>query len=117
MDALLGEVATTFLMISLLTVFLAFRKIRRFTPALFSPLYCFMVWAESPISGTSTNPARSFGPSLVSGQWEAWWIYWIGPLLGALLSLLVFSFLVKRIEGGRLLPFRFRSRPLVSTGR
>lgn len=105
MDALLGEVATTFLMISLLTVFLAFRKIRRFTPAIFPPLYCFMVWAESPISGTSTNPARSFGPSLVSGQWDAWWIYWIGPLLGALLSLLVFSFLVKRIEVAKLYHF------------
>ena len=104
-DALLGEVVTTFVMISLLTVFLAFRKIRRFTPAIFPPLYSIMVWAESPNSGTSTNPARSLGPSLISGQWDAWWIYWIGPLVGTLLSLLALSFLVKRIEVAKLYHF------------
>ncbi|MBP1778810.1 MAG: hypothetical protein H6Q86_4821, partial [candidate division NC10 bacterium] len=27
-----------------------------------------MVWAEAPISGTSTNPARSLGPAVVSGH-------------------------------------------------
>jgi aquaporin Z len=98
----LGEVVTTFAMVALLTIFLAFRKIRSFTPALFPPLYCIMVWAESPISGTSTNPARSLGPALISGQWQGWWIYWIGPLLGTLLALLAFSFLAKRIEVAKL---------------
>jgi aquaporin Z len=101
----LGEVVTTFAMVALLTIFLAFRKIRSFTPALFPPLYCIMVWAESPISGTSTNPARSLGPALISGQWQGWWIYWIGPLLGTLLALLAFSFLVKRIEVAKLYYF------------
>ena len=32
------------------------------------------------------NPARSFGPALLSGTWPAHWVYWIGPLLGALLG-------------------------------
>ena len=52
-----------------------------------------MVWAESPISGTSTNPARSLGPAVVSGQWEGWWIYWVGPVVGALLACLRAVFL------------------------
>jgi aquaporin Z len=101
----LGEVVTTFTMVSLLTIFLAYRKIRRFTPTLFPPLYSFMVWAESPISGTSTNPARTFGPALISGQWNGWWIYWIGPILGTFLALLVFSYFAKRIQEARLYHF------------
>ena len=104
-EAFLGEVVTTFAMVSLLTIFLAYRRIRPFTPALFPPLYSFMVWAEAPISGTSTNPARSLGPSVISGQWQGWWIYWIGPMLGTLLALLAFSYLAKRIEVARLYHF------------
>jgi aquaporin Z len=103
--ALLGEVVTTFTMVALLAVFLAFRPIRPFTPALFPPLYAIMVWAESPISGTSTNPARSLGPSVVSGQWQDWWIYWIGPVAGMFLAVLALSFLGKRIEVAKLYHF------------
>ncbi len=104
----LGEVATTFTMISLLTVFLAFRRIRRFTPALFPPLYSFMVWIEAPISGTSTNPARSLGPALISAQWEGWWIFWVGPIVGGLLALAACSYLARRIEVAKLYHFDTR---------
>lgn len=103
--ALLGEAITTFVMVSLLAVFLGFRRIRPFTPALFPPLYALMVWAESPVSGTSTNPARSLGPAIISGQWDGWWIYWVGPLIGALLAALACSFLAKRIEVAKLYHF------------
>lgn len=39
-----------------------------------------------PISGASMNPARSLGPALIAGAWQAQWIYVVGPLLGALLG-------------------------------
>ena len=102
---LIGEAITTFAMVALLAVFLGFRRVRRFTPAIFPPLYAFMVWAESPISGTSTNPARSLGPSVISGQWEGWWIYWIGPFVGMLLAVIACSALAKRIEVAKLYHF------------
>jgi aquaporin Z len=40
----------------------------------------------APISGASMNPARSLGPSLVSGQVGTAWIYIVGPLIGTLLA-------------------------------
>jgi len=43
------------------------------------------LWA-APVSGTSMNPARSFGPALVSGDWTSYWVYVAGPLAGALLA-------------------------------
>jgi aquaporin Z len=105
MAALAGEVITTFAMVSLLCIFLGFRGSRRFTPMLFPFLYAVMVFLEAPISGTSTNPARSLGPALVSGTWQAWWVYWIGPLVGMLLALVVCSALAERIEVAKLYHF------------
>jgi aquaporin Z len=103
--ALLGEVITTFIMVSLLVIFIGFRRIRQFTPFMFPILYAIMVPLEADISGISTNPARSFGPAVISGQWESWWIYWIGPLAGALLASLACSLLAKRITIAKLYHF------------
>jgi aquaporin Z len=102
---LLGEIVTTFTMVSLLCVFIGFRRTRPFTPGIFPILYAIMVYLEAPISGTSTNPARSLGPAMVSGQWQGWWIYWLGPLLGAFLAALACSLLAKRITVAKLYYF------------
>jgi aquaporin Z len=102
---LLGEITTTFTMISLLVIFIGFRRTRPFTPGIFPFLYAIMVYLEAPISGTSTNPARSLGPAIVSGDWQGWWIFWIGPLIGAFLASLSCSFLAKRITVAKLYHF------------
>jgi MIP family channel proteins len=43
-----------------------------------------------PITGASMNPARSLGPALFSGQWQHHWLYWLAPILGAQLAVLVY---------------------------
>ena len=103
--ALGGEVVTTFAMVALMCIFIAYRPLRPFTPGIFPPLFSFMAWAESPISGTSCNPARTLGPALISGRWDSWWIYWIGPLVGAFAASLLFSRLARRIEVAKLYHF------------
>jgi aquaporin NIP len=44
-----------------------------------------------PVTGASMNPARSFGPALVSGEWHDFWIYVAGPLIGAALGALAYQ--------------------------
>jgi len=102
---LLGEIITTFTMVTLLAIFLAFRNLRSYTPAIFPILYSLMSFLEAAISGTSTNPARTVGPAVISGQWEGWWIYWIGPVTGTFLATLAVSSLAKRITVAKLYHF------------
>jgi MIP family channel proteins len=45
----------------------------------------------TPVSGASMNPARSFGPAFVAGDISDQWIYWIAPIIGAILAVLAFK--------------------------
>jgi aquaporin Z len=54
----------------------------------------------SPISGASMNPARTFGPDLVGGNFTSYWVYVAGPLVGA--GLAVVAAYVLRGRGGGL---------------
>jgi len=105
LTVLAGEALTTFALIAGLCVFLGVRELRRFTPALMPLLYSVMVFAEAPISGTSTNPARTFGPAIVSGQWQGWWIYWLGPAIGTMVAIVACSFLAVRVEVAKVYHF------------
>ncbi|HXD76717.1 MAG TPA: MIP/aquaporin family protein [Puia sp.] len=107
--AFVGETVTSFLLVTGIFFFCGHRKLRRFTPYLMPPLYGLMVWAEGALSGTSTNPARSFGPAVVSGVWTGWWLYWLAPLTGAVLA--VWLFRLPGLKWWKVLPkLRHRGR-------
>ncbi len=61
------------------------------------------LWS-SPISGASMNPVRSLGPDLVMGNFSHYWVYLVGPLLGALAA--VGSAYVLRGRGGDVMAAR-----------
>lgn len=54
----------------------------------------------SPISGTSMNPARTFGPDLISLDFGSYWVYVVGPITGAVAAVGV-AFVLRGVGGGR----------------
>ncbi|KAI4807690.1 hypothetical protein KUCAC02_027481 [Chaenocephalus aceratus] len=44
------------------------------------------ILAGGQLSGACMNPARAFGPAVVTGRWGFHWIFWAGPLCGALIT-------------------------------
>lgn len=54
----------------------------------------------SPISGTSMNPARTFGPDLASGNFSDYWVYVAGPITGAVVAVGI-AFVLRGLGGGK----------------
>ena len=44
-----------------------------------------------PLTGAALNPARAFGPALVSGFWKNHFVYWIGPVIGGIIAGLLYN--------------------------
>ena len=54
----------------------------------------FDILVGGPLTGAAMNPARAFGPALVSGQWLGHVVYWVGPIAGAIVAALLWQYLL-----------------------
>ncbi len=86
----LFEVGLTFLLVLAIFLFVSRHRLMRWTPFMTWILVALIVWLEGPISGPSLNPARSFGPAVVSWFWKDQWLYYLAPPIGALLAVGLF---------------------------
>jgi aquaporin Z len=90
--AFVAEVIIAFgIMIACLTVGSAGR-FARFTGLVAGALVALSIILTAPVSGTSLNPARTFGSAVVADLWTGWWVYFTAPPLGMILAGDVFRF-------------------------
>ena len=53
------------------------------------------ILAGGNLSGAAMNPARYFGPALVGGNLQHFWLYWLAPLTGGVAAALLYHFLLE----------------------
>jgi aquaporin Z len=88
--AFVAELAISFILMSAILFASNHEVLAAYTHYFAAILIAAYIAFESPLSGMSTNPARTFGPALYSSYWHALWIYFIAPTLGMLAAADVF---------------------------
>lgn len=82
--AFFAELGISFLLMSAILFASNHQALEPYTHYFAAILVAAYIAFESPISGMSTNPARTFGPALNASYWHALWIYFLAPPLGML---------------------------------
>jgi aquaporin Z len=88
--AFLAEIGMAFLLLTVILQFVTHMVMARFTPVAAGAVAALLVVLVAPISGTSINPARSFGPALFGHELGVFWVYLVAPPLGALLAVALY---------------------------
>ena len=86
---------TFFLMLGVLLVSMGKSREAWLAPLLLGTIVGLEAYFAGPICGASMNPARSFGPALVSGHFEHLWLYIAAPIGAAVLIVLLYRGFVK----------------------
>ena len=84
--ALAAETLLTFLLVFTIFVCVNKPKLAPRTGIIAGSLVATLVMIEAPVSGTSLNPARTLGPAVMAPVYTALWVYFTGPIAGALLA-------------------------------
>ena len=93
MQGFLAEVvATYFLMFVIISVATDSRAVGQMAGLAIGSTVAMLILCMGPISSASMNPARSFGPALVTGILDVQWLYWVAPIIGSCLGALAYEF-------------------------
>jgi aquaporin Z len=82
--AFAAELAISFILMITVLLVTNHERLARYAPYFVGSLYAVNITFETPLSGMSMNPARTFGPAAYGGYWHALWIYFIAPTVGML---------------------------------
>jgi aquaporin Z len=52
-----------------------------------------------PFTGAAIDPARALGPELAGGTWTGWWVYWVGPVAGAVIAAALYDWAILQRRG------------------
>ncbi|MBI4375614.1 MAG: aquaporin [Elusimicrobia bacterium] len=83
MGTLLEAIGTFFVVSAIYATMLDKKGSPLIGPLAIGSSFAFSLLIFGPLTGSAFNPARSFGPAIVSQHWSHWYVYWIGPLVGA----------------------------------
>lgn len=93
------EALGTFLLVlAVVAVALNPRAWRDWAPLTIGLTYAFLVMVFGPLTGGSFNPARWFGPALIGEEFGGVWPYIVGPLVGAVLAVVFYRFVIEAGE-------------------
>lgn len=70
------------------------RRSRRLGPLWIGAATLFGAMIAGPLTGGALNPARAFGPAIAAGRWSMHYVYWVGPLAGAVVAALAAPYLI-----------------------
>ena len=84
--AFAAELAISFILMITVLLVTNHERLARYTPYFVGSLYALNITFETPLSGMSMNPARTFGPAAFGGYWHTLWIYFIAPMVGMLVA-------------------------------
>ena len=91
--AFVAEMGISFLMMTMILNISNSVQIARFTGVMAGALVATYITLESPISGMSMSPARSFASAASGRIWNSLWIYFTAPPLGMMLAAQVYLWL------------------------
>ncbi|MBD1392937.1 MIP/aquaporin family protein [Mucilaginibacter glaciei] len=93
---ILELILTFILMLVIINVATGSKEQGMFAGLAIGGVVLFEALFAGPICGASMNPARSFGPALITGNLNALWIYILAPVAGAALAVLCWSYFFKQ---------------------
>ncbi len=100
--AFMAELLISFLLLFVVLVVSNHKRLARFTGICAGVCVAAFIIAESPLSGMSMNPARSFGSAALPQLWSSLWVYFIAPPLGMLFAAEVYTALKRRVGCAKL---------------
>ena len=94
--AFFAEICISFILMSVVLTVSNTKRLARWTGMFAGALVATYITIESPISGMSMNPARTFSSAVGAQVWMSLWIYFVAPPLGMLLAAEVYRRLQRR---------------------